>query len=572
MKMNLSRVKKKILIFILAIPFLVLPFELAWGANSGDVVINEVMWAGADNEWIELYNNTDEEIILDGWRIDNTRSSSVESNTLLLNGKIEPGSYFVICETAMENCDFNLESISQTKYSLSLNDTYNKNGQLILRDANQIIIDQTPEATEDNWPAGKNDSKNKKYFSMERVNPKVSGIEPSNWKITITDKICGTSTTSSGSIYYHYGTPKAQNSQFSTAVPQPLSANAGDNDIISTTGTEITFDASASTGDIQSYSWNFGDGETATGKIVTHKYQYPGEYYVSLIISDGEKESSDLKKVTIFSSEIFISEFLPNPKGDDSGKEWIEVVNESSNVQNISGWGLGNSSEKPKFIFPSGSYLASQGLILLSSSLTKISLSNDSGSLFLFYPSGSISQEVKYENPGEDVSIARKDGEYFYTKNLTPGMKNIVSLSFKEVQSNSASQAQSLSQSSTSTSTSTQSQNQSQPQNPSEASTQNLTPNQESASFNSKVSEENEDLVLQGQTVAVPTNTLPQDVLNKNLLAEVKANQTKLILSIVCVTLCSGFFGVSLVILRRKLKNKNIGDKNIEKIEVEIEK
>ena len=70
MKMNLSRAKKKILIFILAIPFLVLPFELAWGANPGDVVINEVMWAGADNEWIELYNNTDEEINLEGWSIE----------------------------------------------------------------------------------------------------------------------------------------------------------------------------------------------------------------------------------------------------------------------------------------------------------------------------------------------------------------------------------------------------------------------------------------------------------------------------------------------------------------------
>ena len=564
MKMNLSRVKKKILIFILAIPFLVLPFELAWGANPGDVVINEVMWAGADNEWIELYNNTDEEINLEGWSIEGAKTSGGSLEITCANSSciISARGYFLITDEK-SGLDANL------KTSISLTDDKG-NGNLVLKDKNKNQIDVVKG---DAWPAGKKDTTNKKYYSMERVNPTISGDQICNWRTTNTETICDTYTSSQGT-YNIYGTPKAKNSQYSEIVCQSLVANIQTTEIISVTNNNITFDASASTGDIQSYSWNFGDGETATGKIVTHKYQYPGEYYVSLIISDGEKESSDLKKVTIFSSEIFISEFLPNPKGDDSGKEWIEVVNESSNVQNISGWGLGNSSEKPKFIFPSGSYLASQGLILLSSSLTKISLSNDSGSLFLFYPSGSISQEVKYENPGEDVSIARKDGEYFYTKNLTPGMKNIVSLSFKEVQSNSASQVQSLSQSSTSTSTSTsiQSQNQSQPQNPSEASTQNLTSNQESASFNSKVSEENEDLALQDQTVAVPTNTLLQDVLNKNLLAEVKANQTKLILSIVCVTLCSGFFGVSLVILRRKLKNKNIGDKNIEKIEVEIEK
>jgi len=565
MKMNLSRAKKKILIFILAIPFLVLPFELAWG-EVDHLIITEVQIEGENshNDFIEIYNPTNSEIDISSFQIrKKTQGAKDDKGDPILEfpkgTKIKAKSYILWANSEngyanLINADISNTEIISSNNSIAL---FDNSGKTL---AERKIIDAV------GWGEGnqysfvensfcKNPSKNQ---SLQRK--QINGIYQD--------------TDNNADDFEINNNPSPTGGGLVIPFPQSLSANAGD-DIISTTGTEITFDASASTGDIQSYSWNFGDGETATGKIVNHKYQYPGEYYVSLIVSDSNKnKSSDLKKVTIFSSEIFISEFLPNPKGDDSGKEWIEIVNESSNVQNISGWGLGNSSEKPKFIFPSGSYLASQGLILLSSSLTKISLSNDSGSLFLFYPSGSISQEVKYENPGEDVSIARKDGEYFYTKNLTPGMKNIVSLSFKEVQSNSASQTKSSSQSSTSTSTSTsiQSQNQSQVQNPSEASTQNLTPNQESAFFNSKVSEENEDLALQGQTVAVPTKTLPQDVLNKNLLAEVKANQTKLILSIVCVTLCSGFFGVSLVILRRKLKNKNIGDKNIEKIEVEIEK
>ncbi|MCD6334669.1 MAG: lamin tail domain-containing protein, partial [Candidatus Latescibacteria bacterium] len=40
-------------------------------AASGDVVINELMWMGSTassaDEWIELRNTTDSEILLSGW-------------------------------------------------------------------------------------------------------------------------------------------------------------------------------------------------------------------------------------------------------------------------------------------------------------------------------------------------------------------------------------------------------------------------------------------------------------------------------------------------------------------------
>lgn len=56
-------------------------------------------------------------------------------------------------------------------------------------------------------------------------------------------------------------------------------------------GESITFDASASTpdgGTIVKYKWNFGDGGTATGKIVTHIYVNPGTYPVTLNVTDSE--------------------------------------------------------------------------------------------------------------------------------------------------------------------------------------------------------------------------------------------------------------------------------------------
>ena len=52
---------------------------------------------------------------------------------------------------------------------------------------------------------------------------------------------------------------------------------------------EPTFDASASSspdGAIVSYEWDFGDGESDTGVIVTHTYEDKGIYEVTLSITD----------------------------------------------------------------------------------------------------------------------------------------------------------------------------------------------------------------------------------------------------------------------------------------------
>ncbi len=53
----------------------------------------------------------------------------------------------------------------------------------------------------------------------------------------------------------------------------------------------VTFDASASSdddGEIIAYNWEFGDGETGSGVVVTHTYDEPGTYAVQLhVIDDG---------------------------------------------------------------------------------------------------------------------------------------------------------------------------------------------------------------------------------------------------------------------------------------------
>lgn len=62
-------------------------------------------------------------------------------------------------------------------------------------------------------------------------------------------------------------------------------ADAG-KDIFSCSGTAVTL-AAADTGAAK-YTWNFGDGETAEGKSVTHNYTKGGSYTATLTVDDGK--------------------------------------------------------------------------------------------------------------------------------------------------------------------------------------------------------------------------------------------------------------------------------------------
>ncbi len=63
-------------------------------------------------------------------------------------------------------------------------------------------------------------------------------------------------------------------------------------------GETVEFE-SESSGDIEEWTWDFGDGETASGQNVEHEFDEADNYPVELTVSDGENEDDETKIVEV---------------------------------------------------------------------------------------------------------------------------------------------------------------------------------------------------------------------------------------------------------------------------------
>ncbi len=101
---------------------------------------------------------------------------------------------------------------------------------------------------------------------------------------------------------------------------------------------------------------------------------------------------------------VVIESLLPNPVGPDRGAEWIELTNRGTDAVNLSGWSLKDASGK---VFVLSGTLAPQGGIKLQDPQTKITLNNDTDTIYLYDRSGGLIDKLSYENPAEGEIVAR---------------------------------------------------------------------------------------------------------------------------------------------------------------------
>lgn len=131
----------------------------------------------------------------------------------------------------------------------------------------------------------------------------------------------------------------------------------------------------------------------------------------------------------LYSSDIHVSEFLPNPEGDDGELEFVELHNGSSSSVDISGWIIDTGSTS-RFTISAGTSIPAGGFLALFSSSNDISLSNSSDRIQLLRPDSSIQDDILYSSSKEGYSYNRSDiGAYEQSFTPTPNTANVITVS-----------------------------------------------------------------------------------------------------------------------------------------------
>jgi len=181
------------------------------GEITPNIIINEVMWSGTsqsiDDQWIELYNTTNQDINISRWRVYNSRDLTKPAIMLPANSVIEANSYFLISNYSNESknslLNVEVDVVNGSMYLLPEN-----NGNLVLRDIEGNVIDQA--SGEYVWPFG---IQGNTYNSMQRVKDSIDGLVPNSW-YTCNTVECKSSEYWKFISGIDYGTPRAINSEF----------------------------------------------------------------------------------------------------------------------------------------------------------------------------------------------------------------------------------------------------------------------------------------------------------------------------------------------------------------------
>ena len=113
----------------------------------------------------------------------------------------------------------------------------------------------------------------------------------------------------------------------------------GDNneeEVVEETFYVFQFNAYSSVGNASSYMWDFGDGNQGEGIEITHEYQNPGKYIVTLTTSNGQIKSDDQVEITVDFDGHVISDNMECTCAPTAKETTVDLKIEN-NVQEISG-------------------------------------------------------------------------------------------------------------------------------------------------------------------------------------------------------------------------------------------
>lgn len=147
-------------------------------------------------------------------------------------------------------------------------------------------------------------------------------------------------------------------------------------------------------------SWSMGDGTEKSGRIISHTYQFPGDYLVLLNADFSGNSAVSKVKVKIVDPSISLSF---NPQG------YIQIDNLSDIELNLGRWII--ETESVRFIIPQDTLVYPHASVKLPSKATGIAYFTKY--LRIANPSGVVLTTLSTFKAGgpDDISISLPDGE-----------------------------------------------------------------------------------------------------------------------------------------------------------------
>ena len=436
LKMNLMKVGKLsfkfalfFLIILTAISFFDLKKVQAEEVPDREVVINELMWMGSSShiadEWVELRNISDYDI-----DFSQTPYSLYSNDTLKVvinTGRIEAHSFFLINNRQKDfifnnnkesvlNIDSDLVRNSSSSFLLNSNveyKLYNKS------DNTGELVDIADDGV--GMPlAGDSVA----FASMERNDIPGDGTQGVNWHTSI------------DSINFDFdavekGTPGFENSSLTIKLPiipeyyspKDFEQFTSSQEIVFSWAEEVGVDYECQISLDMSFTNLVDDSELNIGKYfwrVQAENQFGKVYTIPRSFEILEP---------VYSKAIVVNEIIPNPVGDDTAGEWIELYNSSSERVNLKSWIFQDSGSSLHTI-QNDLYIESKSYLLVYRNISSLTLNNGGDKVKLYQPNNVLLSSTSYLDDGEEGwSWARSStGKWSWTTKPTAGKVNIISL------------------------------------------------------------------------------------------------------------------------------------------------